>query len=95
MLTGIPSIVSFISPMIKGYINMPLSFDTTVKNGLPVTVCFEVGQPEHDVGIFTHYVEDIWLETKGKRARWLEDRLTTREWVDLEKEAIEEFHDSQ
>ena len=44
---------------------MPLSFDTTVKNGLPVTVCFEVGQPEHDVGVFTHYVEDIWLEVKG------------------------------
>ena len=74
---------------------MTYSFDTTVKNGLPTTVYFEVSPAEEDVGIMSPYVNDIWLETKGKRARWLEDRLTTREWVDLEKEAIEEFHDSQ
>jgi hypothetical protein len=73
---------------------MSLSFDTTVKNGLPVTVYFEVSPPEYDVGIFSHYVEDIWLETKGKRARWLEKRLTIAEWTDLEHLALEEYYDS-
>jgi hypothetical protein len=65
------------------------SFDTTVRGGMPVEVNFEVGQPEHDVGIFTPYIEDIWLEVKGKRAEWLENRLSKAEWEELEEEAIE------
>ena len=74
---------------------MHLEFETTVKGGMPTTVCFEVGQPEYDVGIFNCYVEDIWLLVKGKRAKWLEKRLTPTEWHELENEALEEYHASQ
>jgi hypothetical protein len=74
---------------------MHLEFETTVKGGMPTTVCFEVGQPEYDVGISSHYVEDIWLLVKGKRAKWLEERLTPTEWHELENEALEEYHASQ
>lgn len=72
---------------------MTYSFDTTVKNGLPTTVYFEVSPAEEDVGIMSPYVNDIWLETKGKRAEWLEKRLTTTEWTDLEQLAMEEYYD--
>lgn len=71
---------------------MTLSFDTTVRGGMPVEVNFEIGEPEQDIGIFTHYVEDIWLEVKGKRAQWLEDRLSLVEWEKLEEEALETWH---
>jgi hypothetical protein len=39
--------------------------------------------------------EDIWLLVKGKRAKWLEKRLTPIEWRELENEALEEFHNAQ
>ena len=74
---------------------MTLSFDTTVRGGMPVEVNFEIGQPEPDVGIFTPYVEDVWLEIKGKRAIWLEKRLTSTEWAILENEAMEVWHESK
>jgi hypothetical protein len=71
------------------------SFDTTVRGGMPVEVNFEIGQPEPDVGIFTPYVEDVWLEIKGKRAIWLEDRLSSVEWEKLEDEILEVWHESK
>jgi hypothetical protein len=71
---------------------MTLSFDTTVRGGMPVEVNFEIGKPEHDVGIFTPYVEDVWLEVKGKRAKWLEDRLSPAEWEKLEEEVLETWY---
>ena len=74
---------------------MKFSFDTTVLEGMPVEVHLEVGQPEHDVGIFTPYIEDIWLEVKGKRAAWLEKRLTPIEWASLEDEAMEVWSDNR
>ena len=74
---------------------MILKFETTVKEDLLITVCFEVGQPECDVGIFAPYVDDMWLEVKGKRAEWLEKRLTATEWHSLETLALEEYHESQ
>ena len=73
---------------------MHLEFETTVKGGMPTTVCFEVGQPEYDVGNSKYYVEDIWLLVKGKRAEWLEKRLTATDWHALEELALEEYHES-
>jgi hypothetical protein len=72
---------------------MKFSFDTTVLEGMPVEVHLEVGQPEHDVGIFTPYIEEIWLEVKGRRAAWLEKRLTATDWASLEDEAMEVWSD--
>jgi|TARA_R110002020_G_scaffold285353_1_gene500882 hypothetical protein len=69
--------------------------ETTVLNGMPITVCFEVAQPEHDVGIFTPYIEDIWLEVKGKRAEWLEKRLTSIDWKNLEEEVLELWREGE
>ena len=74
---------------------MKFSFDTTVLKGMPVEVHLEVWSPEHDVGIFTPYIEEIWLEVKGKRAAWLEKRLTPTEWASLEDEAMEVWSDSR
>jgi len=70
-------------------------FNTTVCNEKPVEVHFQIGQPEYDVGIYTPYLEDIWLEVKGKRAKWLENRLSKNEWILLENEAMELWYDSK
>jgi hypothetical protein len=74
---------------------MYLELETTVKGGMPTTVCFEVGQPEYDVGNSKYYVDDMWLEVKGKRAEWLEKGLTAADWYALEELALEEYHASQ
>jgi hypothetical protein len=74
---------------------MTISFDTTIREGISVEVNFEIGQSEHNVGILTPYVEDIWLEVKGKRAAWLEKRLTSTEWATLENEAMEVWYESK
>ena len=74
---------------------MTISFDTTLREEISVEVSFEIGQAEHDVGILTPYVEDIWLEVKGKRAMWLEKRLTSTEWAILENEAMEVWYESK
>ena len=66
------------------------SFETTVRGGMPVEVHFLVGRPEYDVGVFWPYIEDIYLEVKGKRAKWLESRLTGKDWQVLEDQALEE-----
>jgi hypothetical protein len=70
-------------------------FETTMEDDTPATVCFKVGQPERDVGIFTPYIEDIWLTVQGKRAEWLEKRLTATEWHSLEERALEEYYANQ
>jgi hypothetical protein len=62
------------------------SFDTTVRGGMPVTVCCEFGQPDPGVGIFYPEIEDIWLEVRGRRAVWLEARLTDAEWETLHEQ---------
>jgi len=63
------------------------SFDTTVRGGMPVTVCCEFGQPDPGVGIFSPEIEDIWIEVRGHRAVWLEARITDKEWERLRDEA--------
>jgi|TARA_R110000751_G_scaffold64690_1_gene132775 hypothetical protein len=69
------------------------SFEGTVRDGMPVTVHYEVSPPEPAIGIHRSYVEDIWLEVKGKRAEWLEKRLTQSEWATLEAQAMENYYD--
>jgi hypothetical protein len=76
-------------------------FDTTVLNGLPVTICYEVLKAEPDVGITSDYIEDMWIlikkerKNKGPRwevARWIENRLTNKDWAVLEERAMEDHH---
>ena len=74
------------SALMPGY----CSFETTVRGGMPVEIHFLVSQPEYDVGVFWPHIEDMYLEVKGKRAKWLESRLTCKDWQDLEDQALEE-----
>ena len=71
------------------------SFDTTVCDGMPCECFVTVEQPDPDVGIFNHYIEDIYLEVKGKRAEWLERRMTSQDWASLEEKALEEYYNAQ
>jgi hypothetical protein len=64
------------------------SFETTVRGGMPVEVHFLVAPPELDVGILDPYIEDIYLEVKGKRAKWLEKYLSFNDWEILEEQAL-------
>jgi len=72
---------------------MDINFETTVRGGMPVTVCCTFGQSEPDVGIFYPEITDIWLEVRGRRAEWLEKGVTDKEWERLHAEAYDE--DSQ
>ena len=73
-----------------GRLLMGFDFETTVRGGMPVTVCCTFGQSEPDVGIFYPEITDIWLEVRGKRAVWLEERVTDAEWQQLHAEAYDE-----
>lgn len=44
------------------------TLDTTVLNGLPVTIAYTIGRPEPDIGIMSSYVDD-WYITRvcGKK----------------------------
>ena len=64
------------------------SFETTVRGGMPVEVYFLVAPPESDVGVFFPCIEDIYLEVKGKRAKWLEKYLSVNDWEILEEQAL-------
>jgi hypothetical protein len=57
---------------------------------MPVTVCCEFGQPDPGVGIFYPEIEDIWIEVRGRRAVWLEARITDAEWQQLHAQAYDE-----
>lgn len=48
------------------------SLDTTVKNGFPVTIWYNIGSAEPDVGIMSDYVDDWELTTlDGRSCEWL------------------------
>ena len=54
--------------------------DTTVFNGFPITVKFEIHKPEPDVGIFSHYIDDFEIVRIGnkkvkKYPSWLYDKI--------------------
>ena len=63
-----------------------LQFETRVKGGMPVTVCcvFSPSSSEEYSD-----VEDLWLEVRGRRAKWIEKALTDAEWERLYAEAFE------
>ena len=63
-----------------------LQFETRVKGGMPVTVCCvfsPLSSEEYSD------VEDLWLEVRGRRAKWIEKALTDAEWERLYAEAFE------
>ena len=77
-------------------------FDTTVLNGLSVTVCYEIGRAEPDVGVMVDYVENMWILIQKKRknkgpiwevASWVEKRLSDHDWAILEEKAMENFYE--
>lgn len=64
-----------------------LQFETKVKGGMPVTVCCvfsPLSSEEYSD------VEDLWLEVRGRRAKWIEKDLTDAEWERLYAEAFDE-----
>ena len=69
---------------------MGFDFETTVRGGMACHVVGTFGQSEPDVGIFYPEITDIWLEVRGKRAVWLEKRVTDAEWQQLHAEAYDE-----
>ena len=73
---------------------MAIEFDTTVRHGMPVTVCYEIERASPSVGIPDPWIADLWLEVRGKRAEWLERRLNERQWGGLHEEALENHHQS-
>lgn len=54
------------------------SHETTVKGGFPVTVYFNMGTAEPDVGIMSDYIDDWCLTTQdGANCDWL--KLTEKQ----------------
>jgi hypothetical protein len=68
---------------------MAIEFDTTVRSGMPVTVCYEIEICEP-----YSWIEDLWLEVRGERAEWLERRLNDQQWGGLNEEAMENYFQS-
>jgi len=73
---------------------MAIEFDTTVRHGMPVTVCYEIERASPSVGIPNPWITDLWLEVRGKRAKWLERKLNERQWAELHEEALENHYQS-
>lgn len=66
-----------------------VSFDTTVRGGFPVTVDANIYPADRSVGINRPYVDDFFLyTTKGKRAKFLEHRLTDSDIESIHIEAL-------
>lgn len=54
------------------------SLDTTVKGGFPVTIWYNIGGAEPDVGIMSDYIDDWCLTTQdGVNCDWL--KLTEKQ----------------
>ena len=74
-------------------------FDTTVLNGLSVTVHYEVLPAEPDVGIINDYAEITHIlvkketkEPKWEIATWVTNRLSDEDWAILEEKAMESYY---
>lgn len=64
------------------------SLDTTVKGGFPVTIWYNIGGAEPDVGIMSDYIDDWCLTTQdGANCDWL--KLTEKQEQDLLDEVYE------
>ena len=71
---------------------MAFEFDTTIRSGMPVTVCYEIERASPSVGIPDPWIADLWLEVRGKRAKWLEESMHEQDRSRLHEEALEKFH---
>ena len=71
---------------------MAIEFDSTVRGGMPVTVCYEIGSASPSVGEPYLWIADLWLEVRGKRAKWLEESMHEQDRSRLYEEALEKFH---
>jgi len=71
---------------------MAIEFDSTVRGGMPVTVCYEIGSASPSVGEPYLWIADLWLEVRGKRAKWLEENMHEQDRSRLYEEALEKFH---
>jgi len=71
---------------------MAIEFDSTVRGGMPVTVCYEIGSASPSVGEPYLWIADLWLEVRGKRAKWLEENMNEQDRSRLYEEALEKFH---
>lgn len=68
------------------------SYDTTVKRGFPVTIWYNVGGAEPDVGIMSDYIDDWCVTTQdGSDCEWL--RLSYKQEQDLIDEVLNQNHE--
>lgn len=70
--------------------------DTTVLGGLLVTIGFTVQPAEPDVGIFSEYVDDWWIEAiagrpvrRKEKTDWIDRRMTAKDREALVEELAE------
>lgn len=62
-----------------------LRCDVTIFGGLPLKCEFQVGPPEPDVGIFTHYIDDpVLYDERGRHADWAEKRMDDDDWQEVQ-----------
>ena len=67
-------------------------YDTTVKGGFPVTIWYNIGGAEPDVGIMSDYIDDWCVTTQdGSDCEWL--RLSDKQEQDLINEALNQNHE--
>jgi len=75
-------------------LNQLFTIETTVLNGLPCIVEFNLCPPEPDAGYLCRGVEIVDLRsTNGKTAPWIEDRLTSKDWDRLYTECYQHVED--
>ncbi len=68
------------------------SFETTVLNGFPVTVEFEICRP--DYSSYSSYAEVTNVTLRdGKPAKFMTDQLTDAQWTRLGTEADEHVYE--
>ncbi len=67
--------------------------NTTILNGLPCTIKGTVAPAEPDVGIFTDYIGELWLEWPSGHTigQSVTVRITDDEWTRLETELLETY----
>ena len=67
------------------------STNTTIFNGLPCIIKGIVYHAEPDVGIFTDYIDERWLEWPSGHiiGQSVTVRITDKEWTRLEYELLE------
>lgn len=73
---------------------MSYTHETRVLGGLPVTVGFNIQPAEPDVGIFSAYVDEWWIEEVNgrpiKKDDWIRNRIKPGEEAALLEELAEQ-----